>query len=125
MHSKNYQPNAHEIRFREASREFGCVCTGEKFNIQYHHIVGAAGKNNKIHIGQFYCIWLRWDLHDIYGEHPNHVAKNPKGFAEEFGTEKTLFLDRLILMQNELPAYVQSRTLPPVEVVAAIEGLRG
>ena len=89
----------------------GCVITGDKYNIQLHHILGRTAKRDKQPIGLWYVLPLHWSYHDVASNHPLNVTHHKKAFVDQFGSQKELFLE----MCYDIKSY------PPAEVLAAIQ----
>lgn len=63
MISKNHQATAAQKRFHAALADMGCANCGQGHDTCLHHAVGAAGRHNKLWIGQWWVIPLCWDCH--------------------------------------------------------------
>ena len=61
MHTKNFRPTADQTRWWGELVEMGCIYTGKPAEVD--HLVGAAAKHNKIHVGQWWVVALSPDLH--------------------------------------------------------------
>lgn len=71
--------------------EYGCVITGDFYNIQRHHVYGVTYKHNKILIGPWYILPLHFILHDLKSVEPVNVTHNRTLFTKEYGLQKDLF----------------------------------
>ena len=78
--------------FEEAFRGLGCCITGATNGVQIHHVKGRKFKHNKVLIGGHFILPLHYDLHMVTGAHPNAYHKNKRGFIEEFGQPRDLWL---------------------------------
>ena len=63
MYSKNHRPTKAQKEFWDWVAQQPCVFCGVR-PVQIHHIIGAAGKENKIHIGQWLVLPLCPKCHD-------------------------------------------------------------
>ncbi len=59
MYSKNFKPTAKQKQWHQWLRDntYHCDNCGAPAS-ELHHIIGAGGKHNKIHIGQWACVML-------------------------------------------------------------------
>lgn len=64
MRTKRYQPTAAQKRFWDELAQGGCVNCGRPAEI--HHILGAAAKQNKVHIGQWAVVPVCPDHHRVW-----------------------------------------------------------
>ena len=60
-------------------------------DIQRHHVLGRAAKNNKVAIGNWFIIPVPFELHDPNMKHKYHVGHCKKAFVKKFGTQRELF----------------------------------
>jgi hypothetical protein len=61
MRSKGNSPTAKQKQWRETVRGLGSILSGDDAII--HHPVGATGKHNKVHIGNWWLVPLTNDEH--------------------------------------------------------------
>ena len=113
MQSPGNAPTAEQTRWRETVRRVGCIVTGstateptEPGDIQIHHVVGAAGVRNKVHIGHWYILPLHHRLHDVNSDFPVNITTNKSRFVQQYSSEKNLFMTMLygfLMTGIELP----------------------
>lgn len=116
MQSKNYPPNAAQTRWHNALRELGCCITGMPYP-ELHHVVGAAGKENRVWIGQWFVLMLNSHLHRLG---PENVSDWPHRFTDMYGTQRQLFRKQCRRYEDY---YGEPVPVPP-EVLEAIQMTR-
>ena len=104
MQSKNNQPNAEQLRWRELVREQGCIITGQPAEV--HHVYGCSFKHNKIHVGHWFILPLSFDLHDLMGKSSHNITRSRMAFTRHYGLQKELFeslVTRIRIKGHEIP----------------------
>lgn len=95
MISKNNQPSARQIRWREVVRAYGPIVPGMG-PVQVHHVVGRSRQIRlgleRVHIGHWFLLPLPWSLHDVHSNNPLNITHHRKAFVAEYGDEVSLFL---------------------------------
>lgn len=96
MRTKNHQPNAEEVRWREEVRAVGCVGCGSQRSTEIHHVAGCAASYNKVRLGNWWILPLCHDCHVLMGC-PDDFARAKFGFPfiGRFDGERVLFSDLL------------------------------
>jgi hypothetical protein len=111
--SGRYKPAAVK-RWETTMMEFhlGCVASGERYNLELHHVLGYTYKHDKIHIGCWYILPLAERYHNAQLGNPFNVTDWPKRFAIEFGFQRDLFMKRITAMESSgilLPFDLETR----------------
>lgn len=104
MRTKNHQPNAEEVRWREKVRSVGCIGCGAQNGIEIHHVAGCAATFNKVKLGNWWILPLCSDCHRLMGN-PDDYSRAKFGFAfvGRFDCERVLFSDLLTHFDDEVP----------------------
>lgn len=119
MISKNNAPNAAQKRWQDWLRGQGCAICGSPCAI--HHAVGAAGKHNKIHIGQWWVNNLCHEHHQSNGGIHGDLSSFDDFDKLQLGTSRKLIEKSLFLMYaNKYER--QTGEQIPTEVKSAIMG---
>ena len=89
MQSKNNKPTAKQKAWRELVRSHGCMnCPGRAAEI--HHVVGAAGRQDKVKIGHWFVLPLCSECHRTHPEH--NVTSWRNRYTEKFGSQWMQFI---------------------------------
>lgn len=112
-------PSAGAIRgWHKRIAEHGCVVTGQRHGFQIHHPVGRTRVVRlgalKVHVGQWFCLPLLIELHDVSSNHPHNVTHFKHAFTEQYGKQSELFRAMCEQLERDWP-------LPfPHEVIEAV-----
>lgn len=103
MQSKNHKPTAKQRAWRETVRALGCYNhTGRPAEV--HHVVGAAGRQDKVKIGHWFILPLCTECHRTHPEH--NVTTWRHRYTEKFHSQRVQWLGvctRLIQQGEPLP----------------------
>lgn len=118
--SKN--PNADQKAFQKAIRFVGCPITGERYQLQLHHVVGRSAVYNKVHIGHWFVLPLHVTLHERQMNHPNNVTDHPEKFTKAYGTQVMLFLKCLdSIYEAAESGLIKLPPMPDTTIIGAIK----
>lgn len=92
--------------FQSETMSLGCIITGDKHNIQLHHVVGRSYVQNKVHVGHYFVNPLHFSLHDISSNSMLNVTYYRKNFTQRYGLQKDLYLNRVVQYELSVPEEV-------------------
>lgn len=115
MRTKNHQPNACQVRWREEVRDMGSIVTGRPAVI--HHPVGQSARHNKVPVGNWWVLPLTDDEHRLLHSDMLEFERVALGFnpGGRFDCEKFLFVQ--VMQRTRVEG-------PPMEVYGAIMDYR-
>lgn len=87
-----------------------------KYDMQRHHPVGRAGKQNKVNIGHDFVYLVPFELHDVGVSHKHHVHKCKKAFVKKYGMQNEIY--KKLIHGMLINGY--NRNLPDAHVIEAI-----